>query len=100
MAVLYITEYVQPGVYGGEIVPVGYEPGVDQTVAIAGTSAQSNALQNNTQLVRIETDAICSIKFGTNPTALATSKRLAANQTEYFFVQPNTQLKIAVISNT
>lgn len=97
MAVLYITEYAGVG-YAGGVIPVGAEPGLDQTVAISGSSAQSAALGNNTTLVRIHTDAICSVKFGTSPTALSTSRRMAANQTEYFSVTPG--IKIAVISNT
>jgi hypothetical protein len=76
------------------------EIGTDQTVAIGGSSAQSTALKNNTQLVRLHTDAICSVLFGANPTATANNQRLAANQTEYKCVPPNSSYKIAVISNT
>lgn len=101
MAVLYITEFASAGQFIGTAVPVGAEPSnKDQTVAISGSSAQSTALVNNTTLVRVHTDAICSIAFGANPTAVATNRRLAANQTEYFQVPQNSALKIAVISNT
>lgn len=105
MAVLYITEYVSTGTNNARLVPVGLEIGADQTLAISGTSGQSVALKNSTQLVRLHTDAICSVLFGANPTAViasgtAGSKRLAANQTEYFAVPVNSGYKIAVISTT
>lgn len=99
MATLYISEFVDAGRFAGNNVSVAKEPClVEQTVAIGGTSTQSSAFNSNTQLVRLHTDAICSVKFGTNPTATATTKRLAANQTEYFAVAPG--LKVAVITNT
>ena len=99
MAVLYITEFSQPAIFN-QVVPVGLEPGTDQTVAISGTSAQSSALKNNTQLVRLETDAICSIAFGANPTATTGNRRMAANTSEYFGVPLSSGYKIAVITNT
>jgi len=99
MAVLYITEYQNPGFFGG-VVPTGVEAGTDQTVAIGGSSAQSSTLKTNTQLVRLHTDAICSIAFGANPTATTSTQRLAANQTEYKSVPLTSGYKIAVISNT
>jgi len=96
MATLYISEY--PG-YELNNLPVAIEPPlVEQTVAISGGSAQSAAFNTSTRLVRIHTDSICSILFGSNPTATATNKRLAANATEYFVVSPG--YKVAVISNT
>lgn len=98
MAVLYITEYSTLPFSGGHPLNMVQEPGyTDQTVAI-GSSTQSSAFGGNTRIVRLHTDAICSVLFGTNPTALTTSKRLAANQTEYFSVVPGQ--KVAVVSNT
>lgn len=101
MATLYITEFAFEGAdYTGHEVQVAMQPPVaEQTVAIAGASAQSAALNGNTRLVRVSPDAICSVLFGSNPTALTTSMRMAAGQVEYFAVQPGTT-KIAVISNT
>lgn len=99
MAVLYISEY--PGVpfFNGTPLSMVSEPATtDQTVAISGSSAQSSTFKNSTNIVRLNTDTICSVLFGTNPTALTTSKRLAANQTEYFGVLPGQ--KVAVITNT
>lgn len=100
MAVLYITEYADAG-FLPDAGNVPQEPSVvEQTVAIGGSSAQSAAFANNTRLVRIHADAICSLTFGTNPTATATKRRFAAGQTEWVRVLPNQQYKVAVITNT
>jgi len=70
-----------------------------QTVAITGSSVQSNAFNSATRLIRVHADAICSIQIGsTNPTATTTSARFVAGQTEYFLVNPGD--KLAVITNT
>lgn len=106
MAVLYITEYTQALNNGSGTVPVGLEPvNATQTLAISGSSAQSIALQGNTTLVRIHTDAVCGVAIGTNPTAViasgtAGSRRMAANQTEYFGLPFGSSYKVAVISTT
>ena len=102
MATVYITEYDNmPLDVNARTVPIGLEPAVAyQTVAIGGASAQSSAFNSRTRFVRIATDAICSIKFGTNPTAVATETRLAANQTEFFGVFPGQSMKVAVITNS
>jgi hypothetical protein len=107
MATLYITEFKGAAQQVGErswgagpgVVSFAAQPPLaEQTVAIAGSSAQSNALSANTYLVRVSTDAICSVLFGSNPTATTASARMAAGQTEYFGVAPG--MKVAVISNT
>jgi hypothetical protein len=99
---LYITEYdLQPIDANSRVIPIGTEPAVAyQTVTISGASTQSAVLNARTRFVRIHTDAICSIKIGTNPTAVTTETRLAANQTEFFGVRGEGTMRIAVISNT
>ncbi|MBP9714802.1 MAG: hypothetical protein KBD60_14140, partial [Sterolibacterium sp.] len=76
------------------------EPSItEQTpVVIGGGSLQSAAFNGATRVVRLHTDAICSVAFGANPTATANTKRMAANSTEYFGVEPGH--KVAVITNT
>lgn len=102
MAVLYVGEFKSVGGssnfnVAGALVP----PIAEQTVAIGGASvACTNAFNDNTMFVRIETDAICSIAWGTNPTATTGNMRLAANQIEYFAVPPGQRYKVAVITNT
>lgn len=102
MAVLFITEHPYPTIHSGNLQTVAQMPPIaSQTVAIAAGSAQSAAFSNTTtqktRVVCLHTDAICSVKFGSNPTATATDRRLAANSTEYFEVTPGD--KVAVIVN-
>lgn len=108
MATLYITEFQALGQAGlptngfgpnGPTQAAQQPPVADQTpVSITGASAQSAAFNAATTLVRIHTDSICSILFGTNPTATTANARMVAGQTEYFGVLPG--MKVAVIANT
>lgn len=100
MAKLYIAEHMEVATSGnGRTVMIGKEPVIaEQTVAIGGTSTQSAAFRNETKFIRVHCDVICSIAIGSNPTATASMRRLAAGQTEFFDVTSAT--KIAVITNT
>lgn len=100
MAVLYIAEFANLGGQGNfPVQAAGVPPIAEQTISISGSStACTNAFNKNTNFVRIETDSICSIAFGTSPTATTGNMRLAANTTEYFSVPPG--YKVAVISNS
>jgi len=102
MATLYITEYAELEIGpAGRVGQMPMEPPLaEQTVAIGGTSAQSLAFNASTRFVRLHTDAICSVEFGTNPTATGTTGRLAASQTEYRGVPKGQSYKVAVITNT
>lgn len=102
MAILYITEYagLMPSPVGGQGQIPMEPPLAEQTVAISGASASSAAFNVQTRMVRLHTDAICSIEFGTAPTATTTTQRLAANQTEYKGVPNGQSYKVAVIPNT
>ena len=98
---LYISEHEVMGAqHGGLVQAVRQAPLAEQTVAIGGASTQSAAFNARTQVVRIHTDSICSIKFGTNPTATTTTARMIAGQTEYFAVPMGAGYKVAVISNS
>lgn len=97
MATLYISEYAQLGF--SPSAPIVVEPPlVEQTVSLSGSSAQSAAFGASTTMIRVHTDAICSILIGSNPTATTAKKRLPADHTEYFAVTPGH--KIAGITNT
>lgn len=102
MAKLYVTEYSDVGqtVRGGTPVAAENSSTVDQTPISFSTTTQSAAFAATTVLVRIHTDSICSIAFGTNPTATTNNKRMAADQSEYFGVPVGLSYKVAVISNT
>lgn len=97
MATLYVTEF---SCITTDHIQAAQEPELaSQTVAISGASAASGAFSDTTRLVRVHTDSICSIKFGTSPTATTSNRRMAANQTEYFGVPMGQQFKVAVIAN-
>lgn len=99
MSQVYITEHTFPRVYQGGPLPVVEMPPIaTQKVAIGGSSTQSSPFNAKTQMVAVHTAGVCSVEFGSNPTATANSRRLAANTTEYFKVNPSD--RIAVITNT
>lgn len=98
MAVMYITEYSDFALSNGAVIPQE-PPTAEQTVAI-GVEAKSAAFQNNTRIVRLHCDAICSVEFGTAPTATTSKARMAANETRTVLVNPGSAFKVSVISNT
>ncbi len=101
MATLYIQELSAIGGGGNHPVSGAQQPPItEQIVNISGSSTQSATLHVNTTMLRINTDSTCSILFGANPTATTSNARLAANQTEYFTVPPNSGFVVAVIANS
>lgn len=102
MAVLYITEYADAAhAASTEAILALQEPAnAEQTVAIAAGSAQSAAFKSNTRFVRLNSDVACSVEFGTNPTATATTARLGANLDRLMGVPVGAAYKVAVITNT
>jgi hypothetical protein len=102
MATLYITEYID--IDGSRQVP--REPPIaQQTVAIGGSSTASAQFNSQTSVIRIHTDAICSVLVsqlvGGNPVAAtAASGRLALGQTEYRGVPTGGGYVISVITNS
>lgn len=96
MPLLYVTEF-QGNFSGLQLVLT--PPITDQTPVNFGSGvASSAAFQSFTRIVRLEADSICSIAWGTNPTATTSNMRLAAGMPEYFAVQGGQ--KVSVISNT
>lgn len=100
MAKLYITEFNKTARVDMNTTDYPEEPGTDQTPVTFTTTTQSVAFAKGTKLVRIHTDSICSIAFGTDPTATTGSRRLIAGQTEYFAVPPGQSYKVAAVTNT
>ncbi len=103
MAKIYIMEHTAPSIVQGGLLPVlRMPPLATQTVSIGTASAASSAFTAKTKMVAIHTDAICSIEFSATPgastAATTSSKRMAANTTEYFEVAPAD--KVSVITNT
>lgn len=99
MAVLFVSEYAeQARDLRGYLVAAGQEPTLaEQQVAVGGSSTQSAAFNAKTAFVRVHTDAVCYVAFGTSPTASSSQKRLAANSTEFFGVPAGKAFKVAVI---
>lgn len=105
MAFVYLSEYSNVGRdLKANITQSAAEPALaQQRVVIGAGSVQSANVNAKTRLLRVHADAICSIAVGTNPTASASSRRLAAGQTEYVAVTPeqvNAGCVVAVITNT
>lgn len=100
MSTLYITEYSGTGNSSQGI--VANEPeNTTQAISFTGTAGTSSAFLNNTGLVRLQTDGICSVFFSTAGTAATTSKRrMTAGQTEWFQVPVGKAFKVSAITNT
>jgi hypothetical protein len=103
MSVLYITEYID--IDGTRQIP--REPALaNQTVAIGSTSTTCLAFQPQTTVLRLHTDAVCSVNIGpvgtaANPlTATINNGRMAAGQTEYRGVVPGLPMQAAVTTNS
>jgi len=102
MASVYITEFAHQGQdFDSRPMSMPREPRVaNQVVVIGAGSVQTAASNPSTTFVRVHAGAICSIEFGTNPTAATSTRRMAANSTEYFSVPKGQSFKMAVITNT
>jgi len=103
MAFIYITEHREPRLYNGSLFPVvRLPPLATQKIVNTGGSTASSAFNADTKIIAVHTDSICSIEVsatpGATPTATTSSRRLAANTTEYFEVRGGD--KLAVILNT
>lgn len=98
MGKVYVSEFVSSKAIGIGSAMLVVPPVAEQLVNTSASSASSAAFNTKTNVVRVHTDAIISIKFGPAPTAVVTAHRMAANTTEYFAVQPGD--KVAVIDNT
>lgn len=99
---VFITEYARQGrdASGYQMVVADEPPIANQTVAVTAGSVQSAPFNALTRFVRVSTDVVCSIEFGTNPTATATTRRMPANTTEYFAVPQGASFRLAAITNT
>ena len=100
---IYVSEFVSFGRDGnGNVTPYPLQPAAaTQTLAVTGISAATAAaFLSTTTIVQVHTDAICSVVFGSAPTATVANARIPANETRYFSVAPGSALKIAAITNT
>lgn len=87
-----------PHLYIAEFHTLGQmPPQAEQKIAIEGVSKSSKPFGPNTNFIRLNTDAPCSIAVGADPEATLDNARLSANQTEPFGVSAGHRL--AVIAN-
>ncbi len=97
MPKLYISEFAQvadQSYVSGPAPTVGLPEAASQVVTFA-TSTASAAFGATTRLVRIQADADCHIKVGSDPAATTSDMPLVAGAPEYFGVTPGQ--KIAAI---
>lgn len=102
MTKLYVTEY-SDAFHGGSTDSASFvtEPATnDQVVDYTAGHAESTAFKNNTRLVRISTDAICSVAFGTAPVATTSNSRMAAGTERIIGVPMGAGFKVSAITNT
>lgn len=98
MPSIYVTEYASAGQERGELLQTPRLPYIaTHKVAIGSGSAATPAFNAQTTIIRVHTDAKCSIRVGTAPVATVSDPRMAADSTEYFCVAGG--LKLAVIEN-
>lgn len=98
---LYVTEYSDLGQTVRGAAQVAKEPVIaEQVVDYSGGVAASSAFNAATTYVRVHTDSVCSIAFGTAPTATTSNRRLPADTTEYFAVPVGSSYKVSAIANT
>lgn len=96
MAKLYISEFANIASYSGAQA-AAMPPVATQVVDFSGGVTASSVFNRSTWVIRVHTDAICSVRFD-GSAATTSHMRMEAGQTEYFGVQPGS--KLSVISNT
>ena len=97
MAILNICEFAGPSAVYTPLL-VAMPPAASQDVAIGAESAQSDALNAATALVRLCADTACYVALGSDPTAAAEAWYLPADVPEYVAVPRDGTRKIAVIA--
>lgn len=103
MSKLYVEEFPGAGRYQGSSVPVAdtgvWTENANSPMTVAASATVSASFGTNTKLIRVHTDAICSIVISpTGANATANNARMAANQTEYYYVEAGHY--ISVITNS
>jgi hypothetical protein len=103
MSRVFLTEHTSAGRYGGGVIPVAdtgqWLENANSPINVTGVAANSAPFGPNTSLIRIHTDTVCSVWVTTAGTSATTNNaRMAANQTEYWYVHPGQIL--SVIANT
>lgn len=96
MPTLYISEYAElPKDANEQVMPIPGAFVTEQTKAIGGTSAQSDAVNDSTRYVEVTADVDCHVAIGEDPTATTSSAPVWAKTVRPFSVKRGE--KIAVI---
>lgn len=100
MGILYISEYAELAIGpAGRVGQMPMEPPLAEQAITFTTVQPSAAFNAQTRFVRLHTDTVCFILFGTAPVAVtATNGRMAANQTEYHAVPQTGTYKVSVVA--
>lgn len=71
---------------------------VDQTpITTNGSSTQSSVFNAATNVVCVQSDEACNIKFGENPTATTSGYKIQAGGEQFFRIVAGASLKVAVL---
>lgn len=106
MGILYITEYADMAqMPNGGHGSFPQQPMLVEQTLVFTTHVESAAFNVLTRFVRLHTDAICTVQFGTAPVAIvasgtAGSARMVAGQTEYHGVPVGLSYKVSAVATT
>ena len=97
MGKLYVTEFAEMGSVGrtadvGGVPQAAKLPFLLTQVVNYTASVASAPFGERTRFVRVHTDSACHITVEDNPTATTSMARMAADQTEYFCVNPGQRI--------
>lgn len=101
MAVLSVAEF--PGLGHGEDGELQQAPRIDENTTIQNATfntsvAISNAIGNDTKLIRVVVDTNAFVKIAAAPTATTSHMYMAAGIPEYFTVKMASGLKVAAVA--
>jgi|SRR5215472_2885704 len=100
MAKLYVSEYATISNMPTVVGQVPLEPPLTEYVLdYTAGMVTSPPFQQGTRMVRMNTDAVCSLVIGSNPAATTQNGRWAKDQTECRGVPEGQGFKVSVISN-
>ena len=101
MAKLFIAEYQNFAAAPNHLIQAPLEPAsVEQVIDFTSGPAVSNPFSQSTRLIRLVSDAPCSVSIGINPSASAANGRMPADAVEYRGIPEGSAFKISVVSNT
>lgn len=92
MATLYVSEFSNLGLNGNA--PFVQEPAIANSAVTFTSATQSAVFGERTTIVKLVPSDDCRVAFGANPTAVASSEFLAADQEVWRGVQPGHRLSV------